>query len=302
MDLAQAFRTAFQITIFSMVFATGLATTTEDLGYVARRPRLLLRSLLATVIVAPVVALLVWRALPIGGPAAIAIIAGALAPGLPTVPQKGRQAGGSFAFATSLMFTTSLLGVVTIPLWLAILRRFAGVETAVSLAAIARILALGLLLPLVAGVAFRRLAPKTAARIAGPVGALANALVPGLVLVVLLIGAGALLELGWAALLAMVLVPAAALAVGHALGGPDPRDRTVLAIANAVRFPALAALIATTSFPEAHAVPVVIAYAVLANLLAVPYILARRRAHHRAEPEERAAEGLPSTTVPATST
>jgi len=290
MDLAQALRIALQITIFSIVFATGLVTTTADLGYVVRRPGLLGRSLLATVILAPLVALLLWRTLPIGAPTAIAIIASALAPGLPTVPRKGREAGANVAFATSLMFTTALLSVVTIPLWLAILERFFGIAAAVTIAAVARILLLGILLPLMAGVAFRRLAPKTADRIAGPVGALANALMPGLVLVVLLVGASALLELGWAALLAMVLAPLVALAVGHALGGPEPRDRTVLAIANAGRFPALAALIASTSFPEVRAIPAVIAYVVIANLLALPYVLARKRAH-RAEPEVRAAEG-----------
>lgn len=299
MDLQQAFRIAFQITIVAMVFATGLATTTGDLAYLARRPGLLLRSLLATVIIAPVVALLLWRALPIGAPAAIAIIAGALAPGLPTVPRKGRRSGANIAFATCLMFTTTLLGVVTIPLWLEILRRFAGIDVAVPTGAIARLLALGLLIPLVAGIAIRRLAPKVAERIAGPVSALANTLLPGLVLVVLVVGIGALRELGWAALLAMVLAPLVALGVGHALGGPDPRDRTVLAIANAGRFPALAALIAATSFPEVHAIPAVIAYVVIANVLALPYELVRRRAH-RAAPEERGAEGLPPG-VPATS-
>src|SRR5690606_8441037 len=103
---------------------------------------------------------------------------------------------------------------------------------------------------------------------------------PGLALVVVLVGLEALRALPWQGLLAMVLAPLVSLLVGHALGGPLPRDRTVLAVSNATRFPALAALVAATSFPDLHAMPAVIAYAAIANLVAVPYELARRREHH----------------------
>jgi BASS family bile acid:Na+ symporter len=292
MDFIEAFRIAFHITIVAVVFATGLATTTADLAYLAHRPGLLCRSLLATVIIAPIVAVLLFRLLPIGAATAIAIIAGSLAPGLPTVPRTGEKAGGNFAFATSLMFTTTSLAVITIPIWLAVLRHFVNIDVAVSLGSIAKLLATGLLLPLVVGVAVRRFAARFATRIAGPVGAFANALLPGLALVVLLVGLGALRELGWISFVVMIVVPLISLLVGHALGGPEPRDRTVLGIANAGRFPALAALIATTSFPEIHALPAVIAYFVIANLVVLPYTHARRSAqytHKERAPEVHAA-------------
>lgn len=279
MELTAAFGIAFKITIFVMVLSVGLATTTHDLAYLRRHPGLLVRSVLAMAIVAPVVALLLWRALPIGPAAAIALIAGALAPGLPTVPRTEEKVGGNVAFAISLMFVTTLLGVITVPLWLEILRRFVGIETAVPPVAVARTLVMGLLLPLLAGVALRRLAPRTAERVAGPMGRAANALVPGLALIVLIAGAAAIARLSWAALAAMVIAPVIALAIGHALGGPEPRDRSVLAVADAGRFPALAALIATTSFPEVRALPAVIAYLIVANLVTIPYLLWRKRVH-----------------------
>lgn len=287
MDPVQAFRISLQITIATVVFATGLATTTSDLTYLVRRPGLLWRSLLAMVIIAPLFALLLVRLLPIGAPAALAIIAGSLAPGLPTVPRTGQRAGGNFAFATSLMFMATSLGVLSIPVWLSFFRHVMNIEVAISLESIAKLLAMGLLLPLVTGVAIRRFATTLAKRIVGPLGALANALVPGLALVILLMGLSALRELGWISLVAMVLAPIVSLLVGHALGGPEPNDRTVLGIANAGRFPALAALIATTSFPELHALPAVIAYFVIANLVILPYVTLRRSSSEARSTEAR---------------
>ncbi len=281
MDLAQAFRIALGVTVFATVFATGLTTTTEDLGYLRHRPSLLLRSLLATVVIAPLVALLVVRGLAVGTPAAIAIVAAALAPGLPTLPKAGKKMGGNVAFASSLLVVTAVCAVVTVPLWLMIISALGGVDVSVSPRSIALMLGLGLLLPLLLGAAIRRLAPKLAARVASPVDRVAEALLPGLALVVVLVGAEAIADLGWRALLAMLVAPLVALVVGHALGGPAPRDRSVLAIANAGRFPALAALIASAAFPDVRALPAVVAYLVISSLVALPYRLARRQPRAR---------------------
>lgn len=294
MDLAHAFVLAFKIAIVAMVVATGLVTTAADLAYLLRNKGLLARSLLATIVIAPLFAIGLCTVLPVGRAAAIAIIAAALAPGLPSVPRTGRTLGGNAALACSLMVVNSLLGVVTVPLWLSVIGRIVGTDPVVSPLAVARTLALGILLPLAAGLAIRALAPSLARRIAEPLGALAESLMPGLALVLLILGAGTLRQLGWPAVLAMVIAPTVALGVGHALGGPDPRDRTVLAISNATRFPALAALIATTSYPEVQAVPAVIAYLIVALVLALPYEAWRKRVHGSADRGRRVprAEGL----------
>ena len=52
MDLAAALRTAFQIAIVATGFATGLAAAPADLAYLRRRPALLFRTLLATIVAA----------------------------------------------------------------------------------------------------------------------------------------------------------------------------------------------------------------------------------------------------------
>ena len=99
----------------------------------------------------------------------------------------------------------------------------------------------------------------------------------------LYIGNGTLLM---AAALAIV-----GLGVGHALGGPDPADRTVLAMSTASRHPAVALAIATSGVdPDKRAeIAVVLLYLVVATVLSFPYQKWRARsapasANTRGEP------------------
>jgi BASS family bile acid:Na+ symporter len=63
------------------------------------------------------------------------------------------------------------------------------------------------------------------------------------------------------------------------LGGPDPRDRVVLALATATRHPGIALAIGTTNFPEQKAVlPTILLYVLLVAILTFPYVLWRERA------------------------
>ena len=74
------------------------------------------------------------------------------------------------------------------------------------------------------------------------------------------------------ALLAAALVAAAALLVGHELGGPDDVNRPVLALASAMRHPAVAIAIARAAFPDDKLVaPAVLLQFVVAALAALPY-------------------------------
>jgi hypothetical protein len=57
MELRQLVILALQVSILCTVFGFGLRATTGDLLYLARRPGLMLRSLLAMLVVMPLVAL-----------------------------------------------------------------------------------------------------------------------------------------------------------------------------------------------------------------------------------------------------
>jgi BASS family bile acid:Na+ symporter len=67
------------------------------------------------------------------------------------------------------------------------------------------------------------------------------------------------------------------LAIGHVLGGPNPHDRSVLALATASRHPAIALTIAQTNFPNQPVVPAILIYLILGVVLGIPYIKWRQR-------------------------
>jgi bile acid:Na+ symporter, BASS family len=83
------------------------------------------------------------------------------------------------------------------------------------------------------------------------------------------------------ALMSFVIV---GIAIGHFLGGPDPEDRTMLAVATASRHPAVALAIANTNFPQQKlTAPIVVVYVILSAIVSMPYIAwAKRRQAHLA--------------------
>ncbi len=81
-------------------------------------------------------------------------------------------------------------------------------------------------------------------------------------------------------LLAMALFALVGLAVGHLLGGPEPGDRVVLALATATRHPGVALAIVTGSSPGATDIPAaVLLYVLVRFLVAVPYLMWQKRRH-----------------------
>jgi BASS family bile acid:Na+ symporter len=80
-----------------------------------------------------------------------------------------------------------------------------------------------------------------------------------------LIGDGTLLSLGSFALIGLI--------IGHLLGGPDPDNRPILALATASRHPAVAMAIAHANFPEQKlAGAAVFLYLILSGILSALYL------------------------------
>jgi BASS family bile acid:Na+ symporter len=78
--------------------------------------------------------------------------------------------------------------------------------------------------------------------------------------------------IGNGTLLAIVVMTAIGLAVGHLLGGPLDEGRPVLALATAARHPAIAAAIAQAAFPDAPLVPAaVLLDLIVVALVSIPY-------------------------------
>jgi BASS family bile acid:Na+ symporter len=130
------------------------------------------------------------------------------------------------------------------------------------------------LLPLVAGILARRLAPALAERWASPLNTFATILLV-LVCVVLLLYSWktGLPLIGNGHVLVIAVFVAVGLIVGHLLGGPEPENRVVLAMSTASRHPGVALAIATGTSPdEKLVIGAILLYLLVNTALSIPYI------------------------------
>lgn len=278
MDLATLVGAAIQASVFLIVFSLGLGSTQEDALYLLRRPRQLVRSLLSMNVVMPLVAAGLAAVFDFPGALNISLVALAVSPVPPILPKRQLRAGGRASYAVGLLMAAALLAIVFIPLALKLIALGFGKEAHVPEAAVARLVAITVLVPIAAGIVVRRLAPAFAARAARPISLGAMALL-GVVVVLLLIRAWrpAVSLIGDGHVLALAAFVAIGLIVGHLLGGPDPRDRVVLALATASRHPGVALAIAAANFPqEKRVMGAILLYLLISLIVSVAYLAWRR--------------------------
>jgi BASS family bile acid:Na+ symporter len=278
MDLATLVGAAIQASVFLIVFSLGLGSTQEDALYLLRRPRQLVRSLLSMNVVMPLVAAGLAAVFDFPGALNISLVALAVSPVPPILPKRQLRAGGRASYAVGLLMGAALLAIVFIPLALKLIALGFGKEAHVPEAAVARLVAITVLVPIAAGIVVRRLAPAFAARAARPISLGAMALL-GVVVVLLLIRAWrpAVSLIGDGHVLALAAFVAIGLIVGHLLGGPDPRDRVVLALATASRHPGVALAIAAANFPqEKRVMGAILLYLLISLIVSVAYLAWRR--------------------------
>ncbi len=185
MTLQQAVLLALQVSVLLTVFGFGLQATVHDLLYLVRRPALLARSLLAMFVVMPIVAVVLVRLFELRSAFEIALVALAISPVPPLLPKKEGKAGGESGYGLGLMAAVSLLAIVLVPLLIEVVGRYFARPMQMPAAAVAKVVVIMTLLPLVAGVIVRASAPAIADRLEKPARLVAT--------VLLACGVGALL-------------------------------------------------------------------------------------------------------------
>ena len=154
-------------------------------------------------------------------------------------------------------------------------------EAHIASAVIAKVVLITVLAPIVLGLAVRHFTPELAERIASSVTRLGTVLlVAGLLPILVTAWPGIVSLIGNGTILAIAAVVIAGLIAGHLLGGPDPDDRTALAIASSMRHPGVALAIAKVNFPDEKLVfAAVLLFAVVNAIVTIPYAGWRRRQH-----------------------
>ncbi len=279
MTIATLLPVVIQLSLALMVLSVGLSTRVEDLTYLFRKPKLLLRSLLSMYVVMPVFAALLAKGFDLTQVVRGSLILLAISPLPPIFPNKALKAGGERSYTIGLLVAATLFSIVFIPVALELLQRVFGIPMQMSAAAVLALVFWTLLLPLALGAGLRRLAPGFAERAGKPI-ALVGTILLVLVLVPILIKVWpAMMSLvGNGTILVMVVFALVGLAAGHLLGGPSTQQRTVLALSTATRHPGIAIAIAAVNFPDQKLAPAaMLMYLLVSALVAKPYLVWLKR-------------------------
>ena len=274
MTAAEAISFAIQLSLGLSMFCVALEATPQSLRWLLQKPGLLARTLAAMFAIMPLFAVALAAGFDLRRGLEVALVTLALSPVPPLLPKKQIQAGGSSSYALGLVAVTAVFAVVFIPVAVQLLGWALGRSLDVPAAPLMKIVATSLLLPLVAGVVVRKVAPRWADRIAPGLARGAGLLLLVAFLPLLFVTRHAVLaQIGDFTLVAMAAFVVAGLAAGHLLGGPDEGDRTVLALATATRHPAVAIAIAQAAAPDEKTVPAAMILYILAGaVFSIPYV------------------------------
>jgi BASS family bile acid:Na+ symporter len=278
MDIKQLIVLALQIAIIGTVFGFGLKATLDDVLYVLRRPGLLIRSFLAVLVFMPILVVVFVKVFDLRTTLEVVLVALALSPVPPLLPKKERKAGGLPSFGLGLMLVLAVGAIVAIPLSVAVLDYVFERPLAMQPGPVARIVIMIVLVPMLAGMMMRKLAPRIAERLETPVSWLANGLLL-IGVVVLLLGTWRAIwaATGGGAVLAIVAFVVVGILLGHLMGGPEPEHSTVLALSTACRHPAIALAIASSNYPDERFGGTIILYLLVSAIVAIPYVAWQRR-------------------------
>jgi BASS family bile acid:Na+ symporter len=273
MDAKALILLAFQIAIIGTVFGYGIQATREDLAYVVQRPKLLLRSFVAMLVIVPAVVVVCVKVLDLPKATEVVLTALAISPLPPLLPKKHKKSGGVPPYGLGLMLILALGATVTVPLSIVVLDHVFQQPLAMRPGAIVKIVLVMVVAPLAAGLLFSRLAPGLAHRLLDPVRRMAT--------IFLVVGVLALLAGTWRVIwsatghwtvIAIVAFVLLGLLVGHVMGGPEPEHASVLALSAASRHPAIALAVASTNYPSEHFAPTLILYLLLCTAIVLPYV------------------------------
>lgn len=267
--------TVMKVSVTALILAIGMDSTLADLTHLLRRPALLARSLLAMYVAVPLAALgaVHFLDLPLGVEMALLVLA--ISAGAPLLPRKMMHLGDG-AYIFSLVVTSSVLAIFTVPAWLTVLAPLFGRASSLTPSDVAHVVLRSFLAPLLVGMLLRALAPRLIERIADRLILILGGVLAISALLLLVTHWSLLAEAGLPALSALAGISLVGLLIGHLLGGPDPEDRTALAVACSTRHLGIAVLIAAAA-PGARTAALVLAYLVASAAVTIPYLRWRRR-------------------------
>lgn len=267
-------------TLFAIMFALGLGLPGDRLGLLRQRSGLLLRVLLGSCLLVPLLALLLLQ-LPISlglpEPARLGIALMAICPSAPLILRKADKASGDAGLAAQLQVAAALAAILSVPLMAALFTSAFSLEGwSVRPADVAAQVGTSQILPLACGLLVRRFWPAWADRWLGRCDRLANLLLLALALLVLAKAGPALLAFAQSSLLSlalMALLVLLTLVVGWWAAGSGRQERTTVPLVVSMRNPGLALLLASSDASRVEGLKLaILLYLLTTVVLEIPYV------------------------------
>jgi bile acid:Na+ symporter, BASS family len=278
MSTGQLVRSTLLLSVLLIVFSVALRCTPRALTSLIRNPSLLVRSLISMNVLLPLFVALMVAVVELRPAIAIALVALSISPMPPFLPRKQLALVASEEYVIGLLGASSLLAIVLAPLTVELVGVLSTREFSVAPSAVAKIVAVTVLLPFLFGMIVRRVRPAFAERASPLADKIGIVLLVGtLVPLIVKLWPAMMSLIGNGTVLAIIAFTGLGLALGHLLGGPDSDHQTVLALATATRHPGVALTIAAGNFPEETLVaPALMLYLLISAIVSVPYVRWRR--------------------------
>ena len=279
MNMIEVILLVLKASIMLSVFAIGLKAPFAEATFLFRRPGQLFRAFLSMNVFMPLVALALAMPFDLHPAVKIALVVISVSPTPPIFPRKAHKAGGKDEYDIGLLVAAAVLAVILIPITLEILEKITGVPLAMQALSVALLVLTTILVPLLVGMAVRKIAPAIADRAAKPIGVLASVLLILSALPVLIGMAPTVFSfIGDGRIISLAAFALAGLIIGHLLGGPEPENRPVLALATSCRHPAVALAIAHANFPNQKlTAAAVFLYVISSAILSALYLAWNKR-------------------------
>lgn len=281
MRVAAMIALGLRASIFLCVLVLGLRASIRDATVVFRSPYLLVSSVVSMYVMMPAVAIALATSFELHPAVKIALIALALSPVPPFLPQQVLKAGGAAPYTIGLLVASTVLSVVVIPVALEFFHRMLDVPLRLSGGQLTNVLLFTTVLPLALGMIIRRALPHAAERAMKPLSLVANVVLVLAALAVVLTYWRQLISLvGDGTLLVLIVFSIVGIVVGRALGGPSREQHTVLALSTASRHPAVAMVIAHATFPTQQLVAPAVLWALVTGAVVGGMYRARVKRRH----------------------
>ena len=257
--------------IFVIMLTMGVSLVPERLLTLFRQPQLLGRSLIATLVVYPLIVTGVILLLDVSPRSSIALIILAAAPAAPLLTKRAKMAGANVSVAAGLQILLAISAVVVTPLLLSLFAApFPAARQSIEFLTVAKQIAIVQLLPLGIGILVRRVAADLADEVSSLMMTIANTMFLVLAFFLVAISINLVPQFTLKSLIAFAIVALAGLIAGHVLGGPDLSSRAAVATATIARNAGLALFIAIANNQPAT-VPSIVAYLIVGAVIATPY-------------------------------